>query len=109
MMRVMQILFDFLASTMEVEVRAAIVSLPNQTEVTQEPAECLWAESTCALKTQTARKYETKIGSTSVLMGPDTIIVRLNQDSVLLVQGEIWIKAEKDVSGPRSTDDSERN
>lgn len=90
----LQVLFFVLASTIEVEVRAAIVSVPNQDVVTQEPADCLWADSTCAMKTQSGRKYETKIGSTSVLMGPDTIIVRLSADSLLLVEGEVWVKSE---------------
>ncbi|MEQ1878060.1 MAG: hypothetical protein ABL958_15565, partial [Bdellovibrionia bacterium] len=92
MIRALQFLFFLLASTVEVEVHAAIVTLPNQAEVAQEPAGCLTAQSVCAIKTQDGRKFETQIGSTNVLLGPDTIIVRLNADSLLLVQGEVWLR-----------------
>lgn len=87
-------LFVFLlASIIEVQVRAAIVMLPNQEVVFQEPAGCVFKESMCAMKTKPGYKFETKIGATSLIMGSDTIIVRTAQDSLLLVQGEIWVKA----------------
>ncbi|HEX4926288.1 MAG TPA: hypothetical protein VFV50_19495 [Bdellovibrionales bacterium] len=93
MIRLARVLLFVLASIVEVQVRAAIVMLPNQDVVLQEPADCLFKESMCAMKTKPGHKFETKIGSTSLILGSDTIIVRTAQDSLLLVQGEVWVKA----------------
>jgi hypothetical protein len=81
-----------LFSIIDVQVRAGIVALPNQPEPLQEPAGCLWNESQCALKTSSDRKFRTQIGASEVVIGPDSIVIRLDSSALLLVSGEVWVK-----------------
>jgi hypothetical protein len=83
--------------TVNVKVKAAVVQLPTQKDITQEPKDCLNSDSTCALKTHHGAKYELQINNGSIVMDESTSIVRKNSGEFVLVSGTIWIKSKAEI------------
>ena len=83
--------------TVNVKVKAAVVQLPTQKEITQEPQDCLLADTTCALKTHHGAKYELHVDGGSIVLDESTTLVRKAKSQFILVSGTIWVKSSSEV------------
>ncbi len=82
--------------TVDIRVIAATVRLPESRSLLQEPAECLRSSESavsCAVGTREHEKASLEIGDAKIVLDRSTAVVRLHEDEIRLVTGQIWVKA----------------
>src|SRR4051812_7870135 len=88
-----QALVFLLASTMEVRVRADIVSLGEAKSPIELPENCLVEASVCTIKTDAQQKYTMEMASADAVLAADSVLARLASDTVSVVSGYVFIRA----------------
>jgi len=92
--KILRVVLFTLASILDVRVHAATLTLPSQSDVAQEPSSCIQSESVCAVRTKTGRKYEFTIGTTKIILGSASSLIRTGLNSAILLGGEAWVMAD---------------
>ena len=70
-----------------------IITLGNASKVVQIPDDCLKTKVSCAFKTSKDEKFKFLIGKTQIVLDQNTAVFRKAENSILLVSGQIWIRA----------------
>ena len=75
-----------------------IITLGNADKVAQTPEDCLKTKEVCAFKTSREEKFKFKLGESQIVLDQNTAVVRLSDNQVVLVSGQIWVKAGGEVN-----------
>lgn len=71
-----------------------IITLTNATQLTQIPDSCLKTREICALKTSPNEKFKINFGNSQIVLDENTAIIRKSETSLVLVSGQIWVRAQ---------------
>ena len=103
-MKIRSLFFGFLgfivAFSFEIRVRAEVAELPNAASIQEQPEKCLDSNETCAVRTENGEKFVLELGpedkpSVIVHMDQDSAVIRISEKEIRLIQGTIWVQAEK--------------
>lgn len=94
-LRLLQVITFLFVATIEVKVHAAeVVSLREDDRLLQEPEGCLEDGDTCAIKTNTGRKFQFEISKSKVTLGSGSSAIKAGKDKFTFVSGTVLVKAE---------------
>lgn len=98
-LRLLQVITFIFVATIEVRVHASgaasgVVSLREDMAPLQEPAGCLEEGDTCAIKTNTGRKFQLEVGKSKVTLGSGSSAIKAGKDKITFVRGTALVKAE---------------
>ena len=68
------------------------VTYKKLSEPVQEPIGCLNQQVVCALSTYDKSRYEMVVGSTQLILGGRTTVIRNDADLITIIAGELWVK-----------------
>ncbi len=74
-----------------------IITLSNAEKVAQNPAACLDRKDLCSFKTSKDEKFKFKFGENQIILDENTALIRMNEKQLVLVSGQIWVKATDEV------------
>ncbi len=94
-LRLFQVVTFVFVATIEVRVHASeVVSLREDLAPLQEPVNCLEDGDTCAVKTNSGRKFLLEIGSAKVTLGSGSSAIKTGKDKITFVRGTALVKTE---------------
>lgn len=89
--RQLQIFVFILASVLEVQVKADMVTLPEARVPMEVPTNCLLESSICSIKTNAKQKYTFEVGEQKVVLLDSTVFMRTTATSGSLISGTVYL------------------
>ncbi len=95
-LRIVQIIFFVLASTIEIHVKAdEVINIPEIKAPIEVPENCLVENSLCTIKTSTHQKYNVRMDQSTVTLSPKTVYARLSAQSGSVLEGFVFVNAKE--------------